>query len=66
MVHIRGQFDPETGLALLGRLHNQVEVMFHDQLPTPAPRIPSASSTTSTHSPSPLSPKAGRCPADQK
>jgi hypothetical protein len=40
MVHISGRFDPETGLALLGRLHNQVEVMFHDQLPDTCPQDP--------------------------
>ena len=40
MVHLHGQFDPETGLALLGRLHNQVEAMFHDQLPDSCPTDP--------------------------
>jgi hypothetical protein len=40
MVHLHGQFDPESGLTLLGRLHNTVETLFHDQVPDTCPTDP--------------------------
>jgi hypothetical protein len=40
MVHLHGQFDPEAALTLLGRLHNTVETLFHDQLPDSCPTDP--------------------------
>jgi hypothetical protein len=40
MVHIRGQFDPETGGRLIGRLQNTVEALFHDVVPDTCPADP--------------------------
>ncbi len=37
MVHLRGQFDPERGGRLLGRLRNELERLFHDALPDDCP-----------------------------
>src|SRR5687768_16794047 len=40
MVHLRGQFDPGSGLALQGRLRNTVERLFHDRTPDTCPTDP--------------------------
>lgn len=40
MIHFDGRFDPETGLALIGRLDNQVEALFHDGTPPHCPTDP--------------------------
>src|SRR5215207_2544836 len=40
MVNIRGQFDPENGLTLLGRLHNTVQTLFADSVPDSCPQDP--------------------------
>ena len=40
MVHINGQFDPQSGLRLLGRLHNTVHALFADTLPDTCPTDP--------------------------
>ena len=40
MVRLSGEFDPDTGLALLGRLNNRVETLFHDRTPPHVPRRP--------------------------
>ena len=40
MVHLSGQFDPESGLKLLGRLRNKVEELFHDKVPDTCPTDP--------------------------
>ncbi len=37
MVHLRGQFDPERGGRLLGRIRNELERRFHDALPDGCP-----------------------------
>lgn len=37
MVHLRGQFDPERGGRLLGRIKNELERRFHDALPDDCP-----------------------------
>jgi Domain of unknown function (DUF222) len=37
---IRGEFDPETGGMLEGRLRNTIEAMFHDHLPDTCPADP--------------------------
>lgn len=42
MVRFSGELDPETGLAFLGRLKNQVEAMFHDRTPELCPTDPLA------------------------
>ena len=41
MIHLSGQFDPESGLKLLGRLRNKVEELFHDKVPDTCPTDPS-------------------------
>jgi hypothetical protein len=40
MVHLAGQFDPETGLTLLGRLRNEVERRFVEHTPDTCPSDP--------------------------
>jgi hypothetical protein len=40
MIHLRGQFDPEAGLALQGRLRNTVERLFHRSTPDTCPTDP--------------------------
>ena len=42
MIHLNGLFDPETGLALAGRLRNVVETLFHDKVPDTCPTDPLA------------------------
>jgi hypothetical protein len=37
---MRGEFDPETGALLAGRLRNTVEALFHDQQPETCPADP--------------------------
>ena len=37
---MRGEFDPETGALLAGRLRNAVETLFHDQQPDTCPADP--------------------------
>ncbi len=37
---LRGEFDPETGALLAGRLRNTVEALFHDQQPDTCPADP--------------------------
>ena len=37
MVCLYGQFDPEAGATLLGRLRNTVEALFHDRIPDTCP-----------------------------
>jgi hypothetical protein len=37
MVHLHGQFDPESGMTLVGRLRNVVEDLFHDKIPDTCP-----------------------------
>ena len=37
MVCIRGEFDPETGARLVGRIRNAAEVLFHDRVPDTCP-----------------------------
>ncbi len=37
---LRGEFDPETGVMLAGRLRNTVEALFHDRLPDTCPTDP--------------------------
>ncbi|MEO8265257.1 MAG: DUF222 domain-containing protein [Ilumatobacteraceae bacterium] len=39
---LRGEFDPETGALLAGRLRNTVEAMFHDHAPDTCPTDPLA------------------------
>ena len=40
MVRLSGELDPDTGLALLGRLNNRVETLFHDRTPAHVPQRP--------------------------
>ena len=40
MVNIRGQFDPESGARLLGRLHNKVQALFAEAVPDTCPSDP--------------------------
>jgi hypothetical protein len=42
MVELRGSFDPESGLAIEGRLRNVVERLFHDTTPDSCPTDPYA------------------------
>ena len=42
MICIRGEFDPETGLTLLGRIDNTLEALFHDSVPDTCPTDPHA------------------------
>jgi Domain of unknown function (DUF222) len=37
MVCIRGEFDPETGARLVGRIRNAAEALFHDRVPDTCP-----------------------------
>ena len=37
MVCLYGQFDPESGAALIGRLRNATEALFHDRVPDTCP-----------------------------
>lgn len=37
MVCIRGEFDPETGARLVGRIRNAAESLFHDRVPDTCP-----------------------------
>ena len=37
MVCIRGEFDPETGARLVGRIRNAAETLFHDRVPDTCP-----------------------------
>jgi hypothetical protein len=37
---LRGEFDPETGALLAGRLRNTVEALFHDRQPERCPADP--------------------------
>jgi hypothetical protein len=42
MLRLSGEFDPETGAALLNRLNAQIETLFHDRTPERCPDDPSA------------------------
>jgi hypothetical protein len=42
MVCVHGEFDPETGLSLVGRLRSMVERLFHDAAPPTCPGDPEA------------------------
>jgi Domain of unknown function (DUF222) len=37
MVCLRGEFDPETGARLVGRIRNSAEALFHDRVPDTCP-----------------------------
>ncbi len=37
MVCLRGEFDPETGMRIIGRITTKVEALFHDTTPDTAP-----------------------------
>jgi hypothetical protein len=41
MIHLNGQFDPESGLKLLGRLRTVTDTVFHDHQPDTCPLDPS-------------------------
>jgi len=42
MTHLHGEFDPETGLKITGKLANVVEQLFHDRQPDTCPDDPAS------------------------
>ena len=42
MICLRGEFDPESGLALLARIHNTLDTLYHDTIPDTCPTDPQA------------------------
>ena len=55
MLHLHGEYDPESGATLTGRIRRMVEALFHDKVPDTCPTDdrkqdqPAGTGTTQTH-----------------